>query len=257
MTPRNLRFVAGTLAASLVLAIGCKASAIDTTDFLGDDAERMTEQDDYPFHNVWFAPEWNSPDRKTIYIAPVDTAQVQNTDWWKEAEEEAEDDDEIEEFNEVKEDLLELGEFTREEFQNAFREDDEKRFTVVDAPQDDSLIFELALVFVVPNNASLGALGLAATVVMAPFGLAIAAKETAKGGAAIEGRLKNAESGEIVGMFSDREQGKFAPINTIRATRFGEIHKVIREWSEQWVKIANLPAGENVRDTKPFTLQIW
>jgi hypothetical protein len=213
----------------------------------------MTEQDDYPFHNVWFAPEWNSPDRKTIYIAPVDTAQVHNSDWWKEAEE----DGKLEELDELREDLLELGEFAREEFQNAFREDDEKRFTVVDAPQDDSLIFELAIVYVEPNTASLGALGLAATVVMAPLGIAILAKETAKGGVAIEGRLKNAESGEMVGMFSDRETGKFAPINTLRATHFGEVQKVIREWSEQWVKVANLPAGEKVKDTKPFTLQIW
>ena len=74
---------------------------------------------------------------------------------------------------------------------------------------------------------------------------------------AIEGRLKDAQSGKVIAMFADREHGKFAPISVARATSFGEIQKSIREWAQQWVKIANAPPGEKVKDTKVFTLRPW
>jgi hypothetical protein len=128
---------------------------------------------------------------------------------------------------------------------------------VLDSPQTGSVVMELAIVDVEPNRAKLGALGLAATLLAAPFGVALAAKEAAKGGVAIEGRLKDAQSGEVIAMFADRERGKFAPISVARATSFGEIQRSLREWAEQWVRIANAPPGEKVKDVKPFTLRPW
>jgi hypothetical protein len=110
---------------------------------------------------------------------------------------------------------------------------------------------------VIPNKAALGALGLAATVVAAPVGVGIAAKEAGKGSVAIEGRIRDASTGQIVGMWADREHGKFGPINLRRATWYGEAHKIIEEWAGQWVKIANADPGEKVKDTRTFTLMPW
>jgi hypothetical protein len=154
------------------------------------------------------------------------------------------------------EDLANLATRTRGEFEKKFAEDKNERFQVVKSPRADSLVFELALVDVVPNKAALGALGLAATVVAAPAGAAIAAKETAKGSVAIEGRIRDG-SGRVVGKWADREKGKFGPINLRRATWYGEINKIVEEWAEQWVKIANAEPGEKVKDTRTFTLAPW
>jgi len=88
-------------------------------------------------------------------------------------------------------------------------------------------------------------------------GAAIAAKETAKGSVAIEGRIRDGASGEVVGMWADREKGKFGPINLRRATWYGEINKIVEEWAEQWVKVANAEPGEKVKDTRTFTLAPW
>jgi len=238
------------LIASVLFVGACKAKpAAEPSGFLADDA-RLEKQDLYPFHKVWFSPKWNDRSYRSLVVRPVNTDFVKQSGWWAKAN--------LKGGNEkMSEDLDNLAVYTREEFSKAFRNDKNKRFAVVDAPRADSLVLELALVDVIPNKASLGALGLAATVVAAPVGAAIAAKETAKGSVAIEGRFRDAQTGEVVAMWADREAGKFGPINLRRATWYGEAHKVIEEWAKQWVQIANAEPGEKVKDTRTFTLMPW
>ncbi len=240
--------VLGALVVSLVALPGGVHAEDPPSAF--SESSQMTKQKKVPFKKAWFAPGWNGPERTSIVIAPVDTRLVKQTSWWRKAHEKGK-------TAELAEDLQELADFTREEFQDAFREDDERRFAVLDSPQAGSVIFELAIVDVEPNKKSLGAIGLAATILSAPFGVAILAKEGAKGGVAIEGRMKDAQTGEVIALFADREGGKFAPINVARATAFGEVQKSIREWSEQWVKVVNAEPGEKVKDNKRFTLRPW
>jgi hypothetical protein len=241
-----------TLLASVAFVGACKAKpAKEPSTFLGDDAKLSAQQNDlYPFHKIWLAPAWNDASNKTVVVAPVSADFVKQASWWAKANMKGGDE-------QMAKDLHNLAVFTQQKFQEAFRADRNKRFQVVDAAQGDSLVFELALVDVVPNKAALGALGLAATVVAAPVGAAIAAKESAKGSVAIEGRIRDASTGQIVGMWADRETGKFAPINLRRATWYGEAHKIIEEWAGQWVRIANAAPGERVKDTRTFTLMPW
>lgn len=241
-----------TLLASLAFMGACKAKpAQEPSAFLGDDPKLAAQQDDlYPFHKIWLSPAWNDASNRTLVVLPVHADFVKKSSWWAKANMKGGDE-------QMAKDLQNLATFTQEKFQEAFRADKNKRFQVVASAQGDSLVFELALVDVIPNKAALGALGLAATVLAAPVGVAIAAKETGKGSVAIEGRIRDASTGQIVGMWADRETGKFAPINLRRATWYGEAHKIIEEWAGQWVKIANADAGEKVKDTRTFTLMPW
>jgi len=243
--------LAGVLVASLALLGACKAKpAPEPSGFLGESSELAEEQDLYPFHKVWFASGWNDQGNRSIVVAPVNTDYVKEASWWSQANLKGGDE-------QMAKDLTNLAVYTREEFEKAFREDGKQRFEVLETPRGDSVILELALVDVVPNKAALGALGLAATIVAAPVGASIAAKESAKGSVAIEGRLRDASTGKVVAMFADREAGKFGPINLRRATWYGEAHKIIQEWADQWVKIVNAKPGEKVKDTRTFTLMPW
>jgi len=236
------------LSATALLA--CKAKPLkQDTGFLdaagGDVASE--QRDLYPFHQAWFAPGWNAPKYRSIVIAPVNVEYLKQEGAWAKANLKG---------NRLEEDTAKLAVMAQGAFQTAFRDDEHGRFEVVDSPRDDSLVMELALVEVVPNKAVLGALGFAATA--ASMGAAgIAAKEVGKGSVAIEGRVKQADTGEVVAKFADRETGKFGPINLRRATWYGEQHKIIREWADQWRKIANAKPGEKVKDTKTFTLRPW
>ena len=236
----------GFLLASPALS-GCKARAGPDSGFLSHPERMIGESEVYPFHREWFAEGWNAPRYKTIVIAPVNTNYLDDPNGWAKTNLKG---------HRIAEDTANLAQFTRVAFEKAFREDPKHRFEVPPEPRDDSLIFELALVEVVPNKATLGALGLAATV-LAPVGVGIAAKEGAKGIVGIEGRIRAARNGEVVAMFADRETGKFGPINLRRATWYGHAHKIIEEWAEQWVAIANLQPGDKVDDTRTWTLLPW
>ena len=232
-----------------VAAFGCKSGPSKApTDFVTSDRPFDEEHEQYPFHRVWFEDSWNDPAYRTLVVAPVDITHVKEASWWAKATLKG---------SRLDEDLANLAVYTQEEFQKAFREDEDQRFQVIEKAQEDSYVLELALVEVVPNKAELGALGLAASVVAAPLGAGIAAKETAKGKIAIEGRWKRARDQQIVAEFTDREHGKFGPINLRRATWYGHAHGIIDEWAEQWVEVASSDPGEKVDDTRTWTLLPW
>ena len=245
----NLRAIICVLLSVAVL-MACKAKPLERdTGFLdaAGGGEANEQRNLYPFHEAWFAPDWNAAKYRSIVIAPVNIDYLKKEGAWAKANLKG---------GRLEEETAALAAMTQEAFETAFREDEQGRFEVVDVPRDDSLVMELALVEVVPNKAVLGALGFAATA--ASMGAAgIVAKETGKGSVAIEGRVKQASSGKVVAKFADREKGKFGPINLRRATWYGEQRKVIREWADQWRRIANAEPGEKVKDTKAFTLRPW
>jgi hypothetical protein len=224
-----------------VALFGCKAKPMkQPTGFIeGAGGGATSEQRDlYPFHQAWFQPGWNAPRYGSIVIAPVNVDYLKKEGAWAKTNLKG---------ARLEKDTANLAAMAQEAFQNAFREDEASRFQVVDAARGDSLVLELALVEVVPNKAVLGALGFAATA--ASMGAAgIAAKEVGKGSVAVEGRVRQSDTGEIVAKFADREKGKFGPINLRRATWYGEQRKIIREWADQC---------EKVKDTKTFTLRPW
>jgi len=247
---RPLRHAFPLLGLALLSAgvLACKAKPAADSGFLAH-PEMMSEQRDlYPLHRVWFSPGWDSERYTTIVVRPVNTDYVEQASMW---------DKTTLKGGRLEEDLADLAAFTENAFREAISADEQHRFTLVDTADKSSLILEIALVEVVPNKAELGALGLAATVVAAPVGAGIAAKETAKGVVAIEARVTHAATGEIVAMFVDREAGKFGPINLRRATWYGHAHKIIEEWADQFVEIVNAPPGEKVEDTATFTLLPW
>ncbi len=240
-----------TLLAALLLGVavlGCKAKPAEEPDFVRTDREFDEEHELYPFHRIWFDASWNDPSIRTLVVAPVNTDFVKEASWWNEATLKG---------HRLDEDLDKAALYTQEAFQEAFREDDDQRFQVVETAQDDSYVLELAVTELVPNKAELGALGLAATVVAAPLGAGIAAKETAKGKVSIEGRWRRARDQFVVAEFTDREHGKFGPINLRRATWYGHAKGIIEEWAEQWVEIANSGPGEKIDDTRTWTLMPW
>ncbi|MDJ0868640.1 MAG: DUF3313 family protein [Myxococcota bacterium] len=229
-------------------ALGCKSGpSEEPTDFVRD-VEYNEERDQYPFHRIWFAEGWNDPEYRTLVVAPVNTEYVKAATWWNEATLKG---------HRLEEDLANFADFTQETFRKAFLKDKNHRFHVILEPQDDSIVLELAITELVPNKAELGALGLAATVVAAPLGAGIAAKETAKGKVAMEGRWVRARDREIMVEWTDREHGKFGPINLRRATWYGHAHKIVEEWAEQWVKVGNLPPDAKIKDSRTWTLLPW
>ena len=160
--------------------------------------------------------------------------------------------------DEIERDVHAIGVYARDAIKKAFAEDPKHRFTVVDAPTEapNALVFEVALIQLVPSKVSLNALG------YAPFGIGLgvtiartAANDTSS--AAFEARLRDAATGDIVMLAADREAQQ-ATIVDLRAFKwYTYIHSILDSWSSQFVQVVQQKPGETIKDTPTFRLLPW
>jgi hypothetical protein len=82
-------------------------------------------------------------------------------------------------------------------------------------------------------------------------------QDTGKGVIAIEGRIRDGATGEIIGMFADREHPKTAIIDLKALNWWAPARAIIDEWSSQLIAVANRPPGGVVTEAPTFELLVW
>jgi len=96
----------------------------------------------------------------------------------------------------------------------------------------------------------------------APYGggTAVRVMERATGAestVAFEARMKDSATGDNLAMFADRQVKKIRIVDLKAFTWYAHGREIIREWAEQFVKLANQRPGEVIEGTSPFTLKPW
>lgn len=241
--------ILNTCAVLVTLFFGaCKIDPAPDSGFLAN-PERMTAQRERaPFDRVWVRPGFVRSDYNALIISKVNTEFLMaNTGW-----------DAANPANKtLAQSAEELAQFTGDTFVQAFSADPHRRFKIVQRPGNGVAVLDLAIVELVPSKAVLGALGLAAPLAKAPA-LAIVSKVA--GGntcVAIEGRLRDAFTGETLMMFADREEPPFRILDAKAVTWYGDAKDSIKAWAKQLVELANTPIHDTVKDAPNFTLNPW
>ena len=236
----NLPSRAGLLL--LVLLAGCKAAPLAPVGFV--DETHLTAQPDLPFHRAWIDPAVDWQRYRRIQIADVNIDHLSRMDWVQKTGR----------TEKVKEDAGKLAVYAKQTLERAFREDPARRFEVVDQPDGETIVFEMALVEVIPSKVALNTLG------YAPF-VGSAARLLRgwkyRSMVAFEARLKDGASGETIAQFADREAEKAAFLNVKDVTWYGHAESILAEWSRQFVQVTSRKPGQTIRDSKPFTLKPW
>lgn len=240
----TLAFLGCCIAA--VAITGCKADEAQRAGFV--DPSMMVKDASLPFQRSWIKPGFDKSRYTKLYVAPVNTAyMLKMTDWQKGMRQE-----------QIEQDTAKLALYTQDALKKAFREDPKHRMEVLESPTADpaALTLEVAIVEVVPSKVALNALG------YVPFGIGMTvtavrsvAKDTST--VAMETRLRDSATKEIVAMVADREAEQFAPVSVRGLTWYSHSEAIITQWSKQLVTIANRKPGETVKDTDVFTLKPW
>jgi hypothetical protein len=207
---------------------------------------QMAKQKDLPFQKVWFQTGVDFKRYKSIYIPKVHTGFLLQSNWWQQNFRQGQ----------MQEDLATMAQYMQDEFKTAFANDPQRRFQVVEAPQKDSLTLELALTELVPSNVALSVLE------YAPYGggTAVRVMERATGAestVAFEAKMKDSATGDVLAMFADRQVKKIRIIDFKAFTWYAHGREIIREWAEQFVKLANQRPGEVIEGSSAFTLMPW
>jgi hypothetical protein len=243
---------------TLVLAAagltGCKATEVETTSGFNPDSHLMAKDETLPFQRTYWNKKFDQHAYDEILIAPVNTDYLAAQSFWEKANvaNAAPGQD--------KKDIAAIAEYTRQSFIRAAKDDPKHRFKVVDTAGPNTLILELAVTQLVPSKAVLNAIGYVTwipTVVTMAGSTATDSQDTGKGVVAIEGRIRDGKSGEIIGMFADREHPKTAILDLKSLSWWAPAKEIVDEWSTQLIAVANRPPGGVVKDAPAFELLVW
>jgi hypothetical protein len=239
MKPHSLVFTRLTTlllsVAGCVYLSGCRADPAPDAGFVTDPS-LMTKEDDLPFDAVWLKPGVDLRGFKSVYIAPIDTTHLLKQDWWDKVN--------FAPGDQQKEAQI-LANYFHERLTDAFQADDRKVYQVVDQPQHDSLIIELAIVEVVPTKIWLNIIGYAAL-----GGLS-------EGTTAFEGRLRDGKNQELIGEMKDREFGQMSLVNISDFSWCRHSEHTIKIWSSDLVKMCYRTPGKAISSMATFTLRPW
>jgi hypothetical protein len=245
------------LACILPLA-GCRARPAPDSGFLRD-PQLMAVDRDVPFNRMYVNPKFKDAHFTEVYVAPVNTDYVMAENVWERATLATVNEDD------VKKNVNLLADYMRNAFIKAFQNDPKKRFKIVDKPGPATLILEMAIVQLVPSKSELQALSLVPVGFVGFIGMGVMAggsaltqsEDQGKGVIAMEGRTRDAASGEVVCMFADRQHPPTAIVD-LKALFWWEPAKAICDrWAKQFVGLQTSPAGTKVEEIPNFQLLVW
>lgn len=230
-----------------IMLSGCASMKADPSRGAGFvPMEQMAQKSDLPFNKAWVKDGLEWKNYQTIYIKPVDTAYLMETETWKQN------------FRQgyMKEDAQELGRYMEDRFRSAFATGSDNQFRVVGYPEPGSLILEMALTELVPSNVALEILG------YGPYGSGTVVKLLSRASGtvstvAFEAKVRDSKSGTVVAMFADREVQKYKFLDFQGFTWYGNARNIIDDWAEQMVRVANKRPGEIVEAASTFSLKPW
>ncbi|MEN3941630.1 DUF3313 family protein [Prosthecobacter sp. SYSU 5D2] len=231
-----------------------KAGPAKPSPFLAHaDELQKTQADHDPFLRVWKNPSeetWRKAGtKKKLYIAPVSTEHLRRMNRPLSIVE-------VREKSRQKA-AVELGEYARAQFTEAFRKSKKPLYEIVAAPEKEALHLELAIVELNPNAISAGITRRAINLLAVPGAEAVVGRPL-KGNIAIEGRIWDPEQKESLYEFADAEHNRSALILSVHDYNpYSAARKIIREWAAQFEQVTRTPPGGRVKDSPAFTLWLW
>lgn len=238
------------LAALIVMIPGCKTKPAPDAGF-AKKPEKMARQRGIPFQAVWCDPQIKEEleGRSEFMVAPVNTSHLMEQSWWRGLNARGQE--------AMLEDIQEMAEFTRETFINEIEQgyQDYPPWRPVNIPDSNTLMLELAIVELVPNKRFWNTAMTAGGFLVPGLGLA---SSLGGGSVAIEGRVRDGGTKEILCEFKDRRTGKRALIDIQgKATLYGHVTDAIKGWARESNKLMHVPPGTSVSRTRQFRLMNW
>ncbi|UOA09470.1 DUF3313 family protein [Methylobacter sp. S3L5C] len=242
--------VVGTLSGCATVKSGssyAKALTVEPAPDAGfiEQPDQQVKRADLPFQKVWIKPGFDMRDYKELIVAPVNTQYMFEMDWLHKASS-------ANWLGGVKKDIDELAKYFYDQAIKDFEADPNHRFQVINSPvqhKKPALRLELALIEIDPSTPVLHAAG------WAVMGGGTAAGVVNQRRAAFEGRLRDLQTGEVVATFADRDMQDVGPIDMTRMTWYGPAKVIMKQWTKQFVQIANRNPNEAVTDPTAFTLK--
>lgn len=150
-----------------------------------------------------------------------------------------------------------LADYFHGEMDKAFRQAPKGSREVVAKEDADSLVLEVAIIEFNPNSLIGGVLRKSINILLWP-GAETAVSHKLKGYMAIEGRLRDPKTNQILYEFADAEQNRSGIILYVHDyTTYSYFRKACREWAKQIEEVVRTGGASPVKDGPAATLLLW
>ena len=196
--------IRAAMLAAAVLVGGCSTDKIhswmrhdaaELTDFLPGKERLVRQPDTFPVHYTWM--DTNAvmkADYKNVYVAPFDLSYLRKGNGYDEWRNKVSGLDGA---------ITELGEYGRKAFIQAFKD---RKIPVIDDPKTPhTAVFEFAITGFVPTRAEIEVVGTIGSFFCPVPGVGLVADCLSAGSLAIECRVRDSMTKEVVLMFADAE----------------------------------------------------
>ena len=204
-----------------------------------------------PFHLIWRNfdrdVQWRVVKKTEIYIAPVTLRHLRPV-------KKALVKKEIQQGT-VKRDESRMAQVLRAKFANAFIHAPAPRYKLTMSPTANSVTLEMAIVELNPTSPTGNVVKTAAKFFVGP--LAGLGGIFTKGNIAIEGKVRNSATKELIFQFADNEADKIT-LYTLRDYKpYGHATVAMDEWAAQFEEFTRTMPNHRVAESKFFTLKPW
>lgn len=221
-----------------------KASPAPDAGFLPHEEKLEEMRERAPFNASW-VPNKEKLDAlkktyKIIVVEPVITEFVAE----KIEASDSSPDSKLDDLDDVKE----IARYLHEKMVLAFKE---KGFETKTEAVPDSFVWVIALTELEPTLPAVNIAATAAGVFIPGAGVI---SRAGTGSIAIEGMVRDGNTGELLAAFKDRESDKNSPFTIRDFQRFAHSRAAIDEWAEQFAELASTPEDHKVEDSSGLTL---
>lgn len=225
-----------------------KAKPVALSPFIEHPSEMKPDRKRAPFHKIWRAPYPDGrarvAEKTAIYIAPVTLKYLRPVN-------KALMEKEIE-MGSLNRKEREMATLLRNQFAMAFLRSEQARYALAQHPNPGTVTLELALIELTPTSPKGNAVKTAAKFVVGP--LAGLGGMFTKGNIAIEGKLRNSATGELVFQFADNEADRMTLYSLADFRPYGHATEAIHAWAAQFELLTRTAPGDRIEDTFAFTL---
>jgi hypothetical protein len=225
-----------------------KARAVAFSPFIEHPGEMQPARNRIPVHYIWRSPDEalrrRAMPKTEIYIAPV---QLQYLRPLKRPLVRFEVKHGSIDRNEAK-----MAAALHDDFANAFFKSPAPRYRLTPKANDRSVTLELAIIELNPTSPKGNAVKTAAKFVVGP--LSMLGGYFTKGNMAVEGKVRNSATGELLFQFADNEADRMTFFSLRDFRPYGHAGQASEDWASQFELFTRTPPQHKIVDTFFFTL---
>lgn len=214
------------------------------TGFLPDASRMKAGGQHYPFKLAWVDANTDFAKYSELYVAPVSTQHLAVLTLAESVNLAAGEQEDAAE---------KVAAYVPDAFDRAIAHDRVKQVARVDAPSPRAIVVEMAIIELVPGRVAAGAAALAMPALRAPAA-AIGSKVAGRGEIAMQTRLRDGATGEIVAMFEDERASKVALVNLTALTPYGFADEIVNDWAAEIIAVIEATPGEDIPAPSRFKL---